>query len=43
MSVTKYVQKCLRNRDLNKKKKWAKSQAIKAQKSSKDDFIRGIW
>ena len=23
--------------------KWAKSQAIKAQKSSKDDFIRDIW
>ena len=42
--VTKQVQKCPRNRITNKKissfeLKWAKSQT-KAQKSSKDDFIR---
>ena len=47
LSVTKQEQKCPRNRTTNKKNssfelKWAKSQT-KAQKSSKDDFIREIW
>ena len=41
------MQKCPRNRTTNKKNssfelKWAKSQT-KAQKNSRDDFIREIW
>ena len=41
--MTKYMQKCPRNREIEVSSlKWAKPQT-KAQESSKDDFVREIW